>query len=192
MSIAPPPGDWKDAFDNLAIEMSISHNMFIRGLNAIHAQALNVKEDKAKAFAFFCNSLITMIHHHHHIEETLQFPFFETKLGTGSMEHNVEQHHAFMGGLDDLGTYVKGVLGGTVKYDGKLLLEKLDTFADGLVQHLHDELPTLESSKMRAVLTTKDLKDLEAALGKRIIKEVSLTNVLPLGLVLHDKASAPQ
>ncbi|KAG6840272.1 hypothetical protein C0991_007795 [Blastosporella zonata] len=165
--------------------------MFIRGLNAVYAQALTVKDDKIKAFAFFCNSLITMIHHHHHMEETMQFPFFETKLGAGSMEHNVEQHHAFLGGFDDLGEYVKGVLAGTVIYDGNEVIAKLDTFADTLVQHLHDELPTLESSKLRAMLTKKDLTDLEASLGKRILKEVSLTNVLPLGLVLHDKASAP-
>ncbi|KAG6815811.1 hypothetical protein H0H87_011184, partial [Tephrocybe sp. NHM501043] len=81
---------------------------------------------------------LAMIHHHHHIEETLQFPFFESKLGTGSMEHNVEQHHAFLGGLDDTAEYIKGILAGTVKYQGKILIEKLDTFADGLVQHLHD------------------------------------------------------
>ncbi|KAF5384403.1 hypothetical protein D9615_003116 [Tricholomella constricta] len=190
-TIPRPPGDWKDIFDNQAIDMSISHNMFIRGLNAVYAQAPNIQEKQVQAFAFFCNSLLTMIHHHHHIEEELLFPFFESKLGAGTMEHNVEQHHAFLTGLEDLSAYIKDIQAGKAKYNGKLITEKLDGFADGLVQHLHDELPTLESSKMRAAFTKKDLKDLEATLGKRILKDVSLTTVLPLGMVLHDKSTAP-
>ncbi|KAG6872661.1 hypothetical protein C0995_007856 [Termitomyces sp. Mi166 len=189
--IPPPPGDWKDIYDNQAIDMSISHNMFIRGLNAVYSQALIVPAGKEKAFAFFCNSLIAMIHHHHQIEEELVFPFYESKLGDGTMSHNVEQHHAFLGGLEDLEKYNKGVVDSTNKYDGKVVIEKLETFADGLVQHLHDELSTLDSSKMRAAFTVKELKNLEASLGKRVLKEVSLTNVLPLGMVLHDKSTAP-
>ncbi|KAG5644850.1 hypothetical protein DXG03_007580 [Asterophora parasitica] len=108
------------------------------------------------------------------------------------MEHNVEQHHAFLAGLESLEAYIKEIQAGNAQYDGKLVIEKLDSFADGLVQHLHDELPTLASSRMRAAFTEKDLKDLETSLGKRILKEVSLTTVLPLGMVLHDKSTAPQ
>jgi hypothetical protein len=56
---------------------------------------------------------------------------------------------------------------------------------------LLQEIPTLESSKMRAAYTEKDLKDLEAAVGSRIMKEVSLVTTLPLGLICHDKSTAP-
>ncbi|KAG6816079.1 hypothetical protein H0H87_008810 [Tephrocybe sp. NHM501043] len=166
--------------------------MFIRGLNAVYVQAPKIKEAQVKAFAFFCNSLVALIHHHHTIEEELIFPFFETKLGAGTMEGNIEQHHTFQTGLEDLEAYIKDVLAGTKKYDGKLVVTKLDGFADALVQHLHEEIPTIESSKMRAAFTEQDLKDLDAALGKRILKEVSLTTVLPLGLTLHDKSTAPE
>ncbi|RDB16538.1 hypothetical protein Hypma_002703 [Hypsizygus marmoreus] len=189
--IPQPPGDWKDIFDNRAIEMAISHNMFIRGLNTVYFQAPKVKEDQVQAFAFFCNSFLTMIHHHHTIEEELLFPYFESKLGPGTMEHNVEQHHAFLPGLEDLETYIKDIRAGKAKYDSKVVIEKLDSFADGLVQHLRDEIPTLESSKMRAAITQKELQDLESALEKRVLHDVSLIKVLPLGLVLHDKTTAP-
>ncbi|KAF5384400.1 hypothetical protein D9615_003115 [Tricholomella constricta] len=190
--IARPPGDWDDIFDYQAIEMSISHNMFIRGINAVYAQAAKIEEQQVQAFAFFCNSLLTMIHHHHTIEEELLFPFFEAKLGANAMEHNVEQHHEFSTGLEDLETYIKDVQSGTEQYRSAVVIEKLNSFADALVDHLHEELPTLAADKMRAAFTKQDLKDLESALGKRILKEVSLTTVLPLGLVLHDKATAPQ
>jgi hemerythrin-like domain-containing protein len=79
-----------------------------------------------------------MLHHHHHIEETLLFPFFETKLGLHTMDHNVEQHHAFMAGLDDLEAYLKGVQSGTETYNGTTIIQKLDSFADTLVEHLRD------------------------------------------------------
>ncbi|KAF7336752.1 Hemerythrin domain-containing protein [Mycena venus] len=188
--IARPPGDWKNIFDNQAIDMSIAHNMFIRGINAIYAQAEGINEEQVKPFTFFCVAFLGMLHHHHQIEETLLFPFFETKLGLHTMDHNVEQHHAFMDGLDDLETYLKGVQSGTETYSGKTIIQKLDAFADTLVEHLRDEIPTLESSKMRAAFTEKDLKDLEAAVGSRVMKEVSLVTTLPLGLICHDKSTA--
>ncbi|KAF8206247.1 hypothetical protein K438DRAFT_2014008 [Mycena galopus ATCC 62051] len=189
--IARPPGDWKDIFDNQAIDMSIAHNMFIRGINAIYAQAEGIREEHVKPFTFFCVSFLGMLHHHHHIEETLLFPFFETKLGLHTMDHNVEQHHAFMDGLDNLEAYLKGVQAGTETYNGRSIIEKLDSFADVLCEHLRDEIPTLESSKMRAAFTEKDLKDLEAQVGSRVMKEVSLVTTLPLGLICHDKSTAP-
>ncbi|KAJ6531963.1 hypothetical protein B0H19DRAFT_1189353 [Mycena capillaripes] len=188
--IARPPGDWKDIFDNQAIDMAISHNMFIRGINAIYAQAEGITEEQVKPFTFFCISFLGMLHHHHHIEETLLFPFFETKLGLHAMDHNVEQHHAFMDGLSDLEEYLKGVQASTATYSGQTIIEKLNSFTDVLVEHLRDEIPTLESSKMRAAFTEKDLHDLETALGKRIMKEVSLVTTLPMGLICHDKSTA--
>ncbi|KAJ7227378.1 hypothetical protein GGX14DRAFT_629689 [Mycena pura] len=195
-----PPGNWKDIFDNQAIlaialnvcsNMAIAHNMFIRGINAVYAQAEGIKKDQVKPFVFFCVSFLGMIHHHHHLEETLLFPFFETKLGAKAMEHNVEQHHEFMDRLNDLEKYLKEVQAGKVSYNGTTIIEKLDTFSDSLVQHLADEIPTLESSKMRAAFTVKELEVFEAEFGKRILKEVSLSIDLPLGFICHDKSTAP-
>jgi hypothetical protein len=45
---------------------------------------------------------------------------------------------------------------------------------------------------MRAAFTKKELETLEADLGKRILKEVSLVTTLPLGLICNDKSTAPQ
>ncbi|KAF7374753.1 Hemerythrin domain-containing protein [Mycena sanguinolenta] len=188
--IPRPPGDWKDIFDNQAIDMAVAHNMFIRGINAIYAQAEGIRPEHVKPFTFFCVSFLGMLHHHHQIEETTLFPFYETKLGPHHMDHNVEQHNAFMGGLDNLEAYLKGVQNGTETYNGRRIIELLDSFTDLLVEHLRDEIPTLESSKMRANFTEKDLKDLEAAVGSRVMKEVSLVTTLPLGLICHDKSTA--
>ncbi|KAG6877391.1 hypothetical protein C0993_007876 [Termitomyces sp. T159_Od127] len=113
-------------------------------------------------------------------------------MGANAMTQNSEQHHRFQEGIDDLQRYIKEVLDGKTVYEGNLLIQKLDSFAEELVEHLHDELPTIESTKMRAAFTVQDLMKIKAALGKRVLKEVSLTTVLPLGLVLHDKSTAPE
>ncbi|KAJ7170812.1 hypothetical protein C8R43DRAFT_67805 [Mycena crocata] len=189
-TLARPSGDWKDPFDNQAIDMAVAHNMFIRGMNAIHAQAAGITKGQEKDFAFFCVSFFEMVHHHHHIEETLVFPFYEKKLGAHSMDGNVEQHHAFMDGLLDLETYVKEVHAGTAPYKAATVLEKLNGFADALIVHLSEEIPTLESSRLRAAFTKEDLAELEAQIVKMILADVSFFTTLPIGLICHDKSTA--
>jgi hypothetical protein len=77
-----------------------------------------------------------MVHHHHHIEETFLFPIYNEKLGEHAMDNNIDQHHAFMDGLNDLESYFKKVHAGTTTYSGKTVIEKLNGFADALVLHL--------------------------------------------------------
>jgi len=131
------------------------------------------------------------LHHHHHSEETLIFPYMETKLGKGAMESNYEQHHAFMDGVKELETFLNGVQDGTQEYNGERVIEMLEGFAPVLAQHLHDEIPTLDSAKLRAAMTVADLKDLEKQLGKKIMAETSLSTQLPVALVCHEMTFAP-
>ncbi|KAJ7761941.1 hypothetical protein DFH07DRAFT_771253 [Mycena maculata] len=179
-------------FNQLRIpsEMAISHNMFIRGLNAIHAQAEGIQEEQVKGFSFFCISYFEMVHHHHQIEETYLFPIYDKKLGAHAMDNNVEQHHAFMDGLLDAETYFKEVHAGTASYSGATVTTKLNSFADALVLHLTEEIPTLDSNRLRAAFTKQDLKDMEDGIIKIILKDVSLFTTVPIGLICHDKATA--
>ncbi|KAG6846718.1 hypothetical protein H0H93_012256 [Arthromyces matolae] len=166
--------------------------MFVRGINAIYAQAMDIEARKAKSFAFFCNALMEMIHHHHTLEEELVFPFYESRMGANAMGHNVEQHHDFLPGLEDFEAYVKDVLNGKAVYSGDLTIKKLDSFADIMVKHLREEIPTLKSSRIRATCTEADLKSLNESIGKRILEGVSISTMLPLGIILHDKSSEPK
>jgi hypothetical protein len=124
------------------------------------------------------------------------------------MDQNVEQHHAFLDGLNDLESYFKEVHAGTTPYNGAIVIQKIDGFADDLVLHLNEvrcnflyilaftyllqEIATLESSRMRAALTAEDLKDIEDTVKKIVLKNISFFKGLPMGLVCHDKSSAPQ
>ncbi|KAJ7104009.1 hypothetical protein B0H15DRAFT_808068 [Mycena belliarum] len=189
--IARPPGDWQDPFDNQAIEMSVSHNMFIRGLNALHAQAPGIRPEQVKAFAFFAISFFEMVETHHNIEETYLFPFYDAKLGAGAMAGNVAEHASFMPAFAALHAHLKSVHAGAAPYDGAAVAAQLAGFADALVAHLTAEIPTLAAARLRAVFTRAELKAMEDELVKVIMKDISLWTTLPMGLLCHDKSTAP-
>ena len=86
----------------------------------------------------FIYAQISTLHHHHHVEETFVFPRYEEKLGEGAMRANVEQHEQFLPKVEELEQYLKDVQEGKAKYDGKRIVDAVDSFGDIMVQHLTD------------------------------------------------------
>ncbi|KAK1764385.1 hemerythrin HHE cation binding domain-containing protein [Phialemonium atrogriseum] len=134
-----------DFFDRCASEMACVHNMVSRGLNAIYLQAPHIQAKDEKAFCTFITHWYNLLHLHHAGEEEDFFPTIEKMAGEkGIMEHNVDQHHAFLGGFEALGSYAKACAAGDQKYDGRKVVEMIDGFGSELSQHLADEIPTIE------------------------------------------------
>jgi hemerythrin-like domain-containing protein len=126
--------------------MALVHNVFIRTLNCIYLQALNVKEEKdASDFIIFAHSWVIMLHEHHGNEEKFYFPWLEADIGTtGAMEKNIQQHHAFESGLSAFEAYVVAVKDGKEKYDGAKIVALIDAFGSILTTHLTEEIATFE------------------------------------------------
>ena len=129
-----------------ATEMALVHNIFIRVLNCIYLQALNVESEKDTSdFIIFTWSWVLTLHEHHRNEENIFFPMLEDYIGTkGAMEKNVEQHHAFEPGLNALETYVVAVKDGKEKYDGAKIIALIDSFGPVLAKHLTEEIVSFE------------------------------------------------
>jgi hemerythrin-like domain-containing protein len=127
----------------IANEMAWAHNSMLRGLNAIYLQAPHIPSEDAQDFQFFIASWAEWVLHHHKIEESEMFPAFQSVLGVapGSLEHNVEQHHEFSGGLSNLHKYAKETP--STKYSGDHVQSLIHGFAKALRQHLVDEIDTL-------------------------------------------------
>jgi hemerythrin-like domain-containing protein len=123
--------------------MSLAHNVFIRNLNAIYLQAPNIKLPlDIRDFLIFCQTFVEAIHHHHKVEEKYFFPAIEEYTGSkGLMEVNVHQHEAFEAGLDKFTEYVGAAA--PEEFDGKKLIEIIDSFGEVLMGHLNDEINTL-------------------------------------------------
>lgn len=131
-----------------ASHMAQIHNLLIRGLNAIHNQCLRVDPSSSSTptetadFLHFCRIWCALLNHHHEIEDTWLFPELEKLLAEpGAMSANVAGHDAFLPGLRLFEAYVSRTQ--PQEFCGLTLRHMLDRFAPLLVEHLHDEIPTL-------------------------------------------------
>ena len=146
---------------------------------------------------------ISTLHHHHHLEETLTFPWYEEKLGKGAMHVNVEQHEQFLPGVEKLEQYLKDVQEGKEKYDGKYIVDTIESFGDVMVQHMTEvgcllgsivivvhqslqELTTLDADRMRANFTEKELRQFESDFMKAALTELDFYKDLPICLLCKD------
>ncbi|KAJ3814843.1 hypothetical protein F5876DRAFT_72548 [Lentinula aff. lateritia] len=184
-----PPGSIKNIHEYPSIHMAAVHNMFIQSINAIVAHAPTLPTNKLQPFMVFCFTVIDNIHHHHHIEETFLFPELEKKLGAGTLSRNFEEHADFVPQLDEAKVYLQKVQTGDLPYDGPLLVEKIHSFSDSMMLHLSHEIPTLEASRLKAVFTEKELKDIDSQGLSIALKTVSFYTSIPWGMVCANPAT---
>jgi len=184
-----PPGDFKNMFDYPAINMAAAHNLFIQGINAMVLHAPTVEGDKVQPFMIFGLAVVESIHHHHDLEETFYFPELEKKLGAGALSGNVAEHKEFVPQLLEFKEHLENIKAGKETYNGALLVERINSFCDIMIDHLHHEIPSLESSRMRAAFTEKELKDMDGAFMKLALAKVDFSATLPLGMVCGNPAT---
>lgn len=86
-----------------------------------------------------------LLNHHHEVEDDFLFPELEKLLGRpGAMEENTKGHETFMQAFHDFQAYISD--SETVnRFDGAKWRGLMESFAPDLIQHLHDEIPTLLS-----------------------------------------------
>jgi hypothetical protein len=126
----------------MAQEMACAHNGMIRALNSIYNQCIYVKKpqdihDLLLYTKFWCD----WIHEHHDEEEHFLFPEVERITQVkGLMEKNVEQHVAFMPGLEEFQKYAETTT--PESYDGQHLRGIIDKFGPKLTLHLTEEIET--------------------------------------------------
>ena len=84
------------------------------------------------------------MHHHHDMEEQGFFPSIERLSGVeGLMAQNYEQHKAFTPGFEDFDKYVRST--NPSEYDGMMVRQLVEAFAEPLTKHLHEEIDTLRA-----------------------------------------------
>lgn len=103
-------------------------------------------------------SFLTSPSGHHDAEETLFFPEVEKLTGEeGIMNRNVEQHHAFLPGMEAWSQYTSDCMEkeGPSKFDAAHFTKLIDGFAPQLVAHLAEEIPTLLAIDKYAIVGVK-------------------------------------
>ncbi|KAJ8455592.1 hypothetical protein ONZ45_g18897 [Pleurotus djamor] len=171
----------------MQLEMAIVHNVLLRTLSTVWNYAPLVSPKDQISFARYCLIMVEGIDTHHHNEETIIFPFLATKL---SMEDNVEQHKTFQDGMHEFKKYFEGVVARTVKYDGEKAKSLLTAFADPLVQHLRDEIPTLAPEELHK-FEKAEFDGMMRALENHLKAQGGLFTVFPLAMCNHDSKEIP-
>jgi hypothetical protein len=184
--------------------MAMAHNMFMRGLNSIYLQAPHVAKKDDAAFVRWTLLWCKSIGIHHHNEEHDFFPAIEKMTGQPHiMDGNIEQHHAFHPGLEELERYCNECVGDMSKFEGKRIVEIIDSFGPVLREHLHAEIDTLLSlekfgdQKMAGLeaaldhdaetsMVRQSAKPNEAFMLTHTKKALGLFSALPAMLFCHD------
>ncbi|KAL4727114.1 hypothetical protein ACLX1H_006015 [Fusarium chlamydosporum] len=175
--------------------MTVVHNLFLRGVNAIYVQAVNVAErgtpkDKSD-FANFAWSWSEEVLEHHNVEETRIFPEINELAGVpGLMDANIEEHHLFHEGLEKFREYVDKLRKGEEELDGEKLKGIIDSFMPVLRIHLENEIETLVGLEKYADKCDWGawFEKVAQELGAQGMKSATHRNeILPLAMILHDK-----
>ena len=138
-----PPNAKVDFQDNdyfaqwFSTELTLIHNIIIRGLNSIWLNAPLVSPSDTKDFIGYGLACVSLLRAHNKTQEEAIFPKFQQKL---DMRPNVVQHLAFENQLKELETYLLKVQSGVEPYDYERLLELRAALGSVLIQHLHDEV----------------------------------------------------
>ncbi|KAF4977381.1 hypothetical protein FDECE_18364 [Fusarium decemcellulare] len=180
----------------LAAEMSLVHNLMLRGINSIYNQAINVGTrgtDKDKLdFANYAHQWGEMLKEHHETEETLVFPEIEKLTeAPGLMGDSVTEHHAFHEGLVQYQEYLDQVRNGKTEYDGEKFKVIIDSFVPTMQHHLAHEIEALlqlEKYEDKCDWAKWFKTTVDAIMGKQMRTSQFRTDQFPLMMILHDKS----
>ncbi|KDR77178.1 hypothetical protein GALMADRAFT_139192 [Galerina marginata CBS 339.88] len=168
-------------------ELSLTHNVILRALNAIWLNAFLVLPADEGDFMGFGLACLSMIRSHHETQEKVVFPILQEKI---DMRMNVVQHIEFDELLKDLETYLRKVQNKQEPYDSGRLLELRAALGSRLVQHLHDEVDTVNPKYLYA-FSKQELMNLVHAIDEHKKNFRDSATLLPFIVTNHHKEDAP-
>lgn len=171
-----------------ARQMAQVHNTVIRALNASwnHAIFVQPSSQEARDFLLFNQQLLKMLNHHHQLEDNYLFPEIERlQCRPGCMEESQRGHESFAEGLAIFGEYLSAAT--PSKFCGLTFRRIIESFAPNLIQHLHDEIPTLVKLH---VLDSRALMRIWRSANHLATKDADLYNDLPWLLGCQDRTFA--
>jgi hypothetical protein len=128
-----------------------------------------------------------MVKTHHDGEEKHLFPVLQARLGAEVMADALHEHEAFHDGFERFAAYLDSLQGQEDKFDGQVLIQIMDEFADAIVRHLHNEIPALlDLEKLGNVEAISQIWDQSVEAGIKGVKLADFFDVVPIMAVTHD------
>ena len=150
------------------------HGSVVRGMNSMMVYGPEVQPAQQAAFLFcassrrvradgpVCHVWARQLKGHHgasltcshadrtEYEESHFFNALEKYLGDGFMDHNVEQHSSFVPALQSFATLIDDMRAGRKPFDGVEISRQVQAFGPALVEHLSEEIDTLDVDVLKA------------------------------------------
>ncbi|KAG8927458.1 hypothetical protein FRC01_007470 [Tulasnella sp. 417] len=186
-----PAGDLNDIYEIQPVRMAILHNIILRGFNSMiyYSGEVTAGTKKYTSFLSYCNQMIRLVHRHHSIEETIFFPWLETKLGEGAMGGNIEGHESFRAPLATFGELLEDLRSGKATWDLNTFRKSLYELVELLRPHLEEEIETLRPEKLKDHVPEDEFRAKEKAAERQIMREASLITNTPILYVNGDSVN---
>ncbi|KAG9041917.1 hypothetical protein FS837_011575 [Tulasnella sp. UAMH 9824] len=183
-----PTGNLNDVYEMQPVRMAILHNIILRGFNSMiyYSGEVTAGTKKYTSFLNYCNEVINFVHHHHSIEETLFFPWLETKLGEGAMGGNLEGHEKFRAPLASSEELLANLRSGKATWDLGTFRNSLYELVEVLRPHLEEEIETLRPEKLKDHIPVDEFRTKEKEAEKVIMKQTSLITDIPIFFINGD------
>ncbi|KAG8908130.1 hypothetical protein FRB99_000158 [Tulasnella sp. 403] len=183
-----PPGDHNDLHEMQALRQVILHNIIIRGYNGAlyYSDQVQPGTKQFSAFLTYCAQVNAFVRCHHSHEETIIFPFFESKLGKGSMSHNLAEHETFTEPLRSFEDLVASLQSGKTGFDAPTFRTAIYAFLPPMLDHLQHEIDTIRPEILRKSMTKEEIEKMEKDLLDDLLKTFSLVRDTPLLVVNGD------
>ncbi|KAG9021024.1 hypothetical protein FS837_007672, partial [Tulasnella sp. UAMH 9824] len=178
-----PNGDINDVHELQPIRMAILHNVILRGFNSMlyYSGEVTTGAKKYTSFLNYCDAVC-----HHSNEETMLFPWLETKLGEGAMGSNLEDHNKFRVPLATFEELLANLRSGKTAWNLETFRKSVYELVEALRPHLQEEIESLRPEKLRDYIPADEFKQKEKEDEEVLKKKISMTTSMPLLYVNGD------
>ncbi len=118
-------------------------NTILRSLNGMRKHAPTVQPADYPAFVSLARIWHSAVMKHHDSEEANFFLPLQERLNPEAMLASLHEHEAFHDGIGQLISYLDGLAGREAEFEPAEFSRIVDSFAEALVTHLHNEIPAL-------------------------------------------------
>ncbi|EEB95142.1 hypothetical protein MPER_05937, partial [Moniliophthora perniciosa FA553] len=145
--------------------MAWLHLVIWNSWKSAYFHADKYSKDDFKNYAEYALTAVEFLEGHHDAEEEALFPAIEKK-APGSMAKNEAQHESFLKPLGELRSYIESTKSGSTAFDATTYRKKVDGILHPIMEHLADELDTLQSSSLLQYFTEDEIGNLNTLTHK--------------------------
>ncbi|OCH85195.1 hypothetical protein OBBRIDRAFT_798421 [Obba rivulosa] len=136
----------QDPYELFRFNMACAHDTFKAGYDSIQKHLETPPTSDLTNFIGYCEAWACGIDHHHNMEESVVFPFLQTKL---DFSREVEQHKGVHAGVDEVLALLQRAKADPTVFDPGMLKEIMKRLKAPLYDHLDEEVEHIKPENLK-------------------------------------------